>query len=87
VFGITVEPDQLLEYRTRRQKLLVAPGPSVYADTESVYEEVEEAVKIFRKGGFKIVDMTDKTIEQGADEIVRHLSRVAGQMPGRGGEA
>jgi regulator of PEP synthase PpsR (kinase-PPPase family) len=74
VFGIKVEPDQLLEYRTRRQKLLGAPGPSEYADAEAVYEEVEEALKVFRRGRFKIVDMTDKTIEQGADEIIRKLS-------------
>ena len=74
VFGIKVEPDQLLEYRTRRQKLLGAPGPSEYADAEAVYEEVKEALKVFRKGKFKIIDMTDKTIEQGADEIIRHLS-------------
>jgi hypothetical protein len=38
---------------------------------------VEEALKIFRKGRFRIIDMTDKTIEQGADEIIRHLSRVS----------
>lgn len=74
VIGLTVEPDQLLEYRTRRQKLLGAPGPSGYADPQSVYEEVEEALKVFRRGRFKIIDMTDKTIEQGADEIIRHLS-------------
>jgi regulator of PEP synthase PpsR (kinase-PPPase family) len=74
VIGVTVEPDQLSEYRTRRQKLLGAPGPSAYADPRAVYEEVEEALKVFRKGRFKIVDMTDKTIEQGADEIIRHLS-------------
>lgn len=74
VIGITIEPDQLLEYRTRRQSLLGAPGPSAYADPESVYEEIEEASRVFRKGRFKIVDMTDKTIEQGADEIIRHLS-------------
>jgi [pyruvate, water dikinase]-phosphate phosphotransferase / [pyruvate, water dikinase] kinase len=74
VIGLTVEPDQLLEYRTRRQKLLGAPGPSAYADSEAIYEELEEARKVFRKGRFKIVDMTDKTIEQGADEIIRHLS-------------
>jgi regulator of PEP synthase PpsR (kinase-PPPase family) len=77
VFGITVEPTQLMEYRTRRQKLLGAPGPSPYADPESIYEEVKDALKVFRKGGFKIVDMTDKTIEQGADEIIRHLSHAA----------
>jgi hypothetical protein len=31
-------------------------------------------LKVFRRSRFKIVDMTDKTIEQGADEIIRHLS-------------
>ena len=74
VIGVTVEPDRLLEYRTRRQRLLGAPGPSAYANSESIYEEVEEALKVFRKGRLKIIDMTDKTIEQGADEIIRHLS-------------
>ena len=77
VIGITVEPDQLLQHRTSRQKQLGAPGPSPYADTEAVYEEVEEAKKIFRRGRFKVIDMTDKTIEQGADEIIRHLSRLS----------
>lgn len=83
VIGLTVQPDQLLEYRTRRQKLLGAPGSSPYADSEAVYEETEEALKIFRRGRFKIVDMTDKTIEQGADEIIRHLSLISG-VPVRG---
>ena len=73
--GIKIEPDQLLEFRTRRQKLLGAPGASPYADTEAVYEEIEEASKVFRRGGFKVIDMTNKTIEQGADEIIRYLSR------------
>jgi len=79
VIGLTVEPTQLMEYRARRQKLLGAPGPSAYADPHAIYEEVEEALKVFRKGRFKIIDMTDKTIEQGADEIIRHLS----QLPDR----
>jgi regulator of PEP synthase PpsR (kinase-PPPase family) len=76
LIGITVEPDQLLQYRASRQAQLGAPGPSPYADTEAVYQEVEAARKIFRKGGFKVIDMSDKTIEQGADEIIRHLSRL-----------
>jgi [pyruvate, water dikinase]-phosphate phosphotransferase / [pyruvate, water dikinase] kinase len=74
VFGITVEPGQLLQYRLQRQSHLGAPGRSAYVDPEAVYEEVEEASKIFRRGRFKIVDMTDKTIEMGADEIIRRLS-------------
>lgn len=74
VVGLTVEPAQLLEYRTRRQKGLGAPGPSPYADPQAIYEEVEEALNVFRRGRFKIIDMTDKTIEQAADEVIRHLS-------------
>jgi regulator of PEP synthase PpsR (kinase-PPPase family) len=74
VFGLTVEPGRLLQYRLRRQRQLGAPGPSAYVDPQAVYEEVEEAKILFRRGGFRIVDMTDKTIELGADEIIRHLS-------------
>jgi regulator of PEP synthase PpsR (kinase-PPPase family) len=35
---------------------------------------VEEAQKLVRRGGYRNIDMTDKTIELGADEIIRHLS-------------
>lgn len=74
VFGLTIEPDQLLQFRLRRQRQLGAPGVSDYMDPEAVYEEVQAALKLFRRGHFNIVDMTDKTIEMGADEIIRHLS-------------
>lgn len=74
VFGITIEPGQLLQHRQQRQRQLGAPGASAYVDPHVVFEEVQEALKVFRRGGFTIIDMTDKTIEQGADEIIRHLS-------------
>ncbi|MBE0699300.1 MAG: kinase/pyrophosphorylase [Anaerolineaceae bacterium] len=75
VFGLTIEPGQLLQFRQRRQRQLGAPGPSQYVDPPAVYAEIEAALKVFRRGRFTIVDMTDKTIEQGADEIIRHLAR------------
>lgn len=75
VFGLTIEPGQLLHYRMRRQRALGAPVASQYVDPQSVYEELEEAKKVFRRGKFKIIDMTDKTIEMGADEIIRHLTK------------
>lgn len=80
VFGLTVEPGQLLQYRQRRQSQLGAPGTSAYVNPQAIYEEVEAARQIFRRGHFTVVDMTDKTIEQGADEIIRHLAR-AGKTP------
>jgi regulator of PEP synthase PpsR (kinase-PPPase family) len=74
VIGLTVEPSQLLQYRLHRQIQLGAPGPSAYADRQSIYEEIQGALQVFRRGRFKIIDMTDKTIEQGADEIIRYIS-------------
>jgi regulator of PEP synthase PpsR (kinase-PPPase family) len=67
-----------LQYRKRRQKQLGAPGPSAYVEPQTVFEEIEEALKVFQRGRFRVIDMTDKTIEQGADEIIRHLSHAKG---------
>jgi regulator of PEP synthase PpsR (kinase-PPPase family) len=73
VFGLTIEPGQLLQYRLRRQQTLGVAGPSVYVDPQAIYDELEEAKQVFRRGRFSLVDMTDKTIEMGADEIIRRL--------------
>lgn len=74
VIGLTVEPGQLLQYRLRRQRQLGVSGPSAYVDPQAIYDEVQQAQEIFRRGRFSVIEMTDKTIEQGADEIIRHLS-------------
>lgn len=74
VIGLTIDPAQLLLHRLRRQRQLGAPGASAYTDPQAIYEEVQEALRVYRRGGFTIVDMTDKTIEMGADEIIRYLS-------------
>lgn len=74
VFGLTIEPGQLLQFRQRRQRTLGAPGASAYVNPEAVYEEIQDALKVFRRSRFTIIDMTDKTIEMGADEIIRHLA-------------
>lgn len=73
VIGLTIEPGQLIQYRQQRQQRLGVTTTSAYMDPKAVYEEVSEAIKIFRRGGFTIVNMTDKTIELGADEIIRRV--------------
>jgi hypothetical protein len=74
VIGITLDAAQLLVHRQRRQRNLGAPGVSPYADPRSIHNELQEAMTVFRRGGFVVVDMSDKTIEMGADEIIRHLT-------------
>lgn len=74
VVGLTIDLSQLMIYRMQRQARLGVVGTSDYMDPEAVEEELLQAKKIFRRGGFQILDMTDKTIEMGADEILRRIS-------------
>jgi regulator of PEP synthase PpsR (kinase-PPPase family) len=75
VIGLHLEPDQLLIHRQRRQRQLGAPGPSAYADPIAILEEVEAAKRMFKQGGFSVVDVTHKPIETSADEIIRLITR------------
>ena len=75
VVGLTIEPGQLLVHRKQRQTRLGAPGFSDYVDPTAVYEEIQTALQRFHEGGFSIIDVTDKTIETSADEIIRLINR------------
>lgn len=79
VIGLTVDPEQLLVYRRQRQARLGVGESSTYTDLEHIQEEINWAKKVFRQGGFDVINMTDKTIEQSADEIIR---KRAGQSAG-----
>jgi regulator of PEP synthase PpsR (kinase-PPPase family) len=82
VVGLTIEPGQLLPHRQQRQRGLGVAGGSAYIDPTQLYEEVEVARKLFRRSGFAIVNVTDKPIEESADEVIalvtRRLKREAG---------
>jgi len=74
VIGLTIDREQLLVFRRQRQARLGVGQASSYTDLETIDEELIRARKIFRQGNFQILNMTDKTIEQGADEIMRRLT-------------
>jgi [pyruvate, water dikinase]-phosphate phosphotransferase / [pyruvate, water dikinase] kinase len=74
VIGLKIEAGQLLAFRRQRQQRLGVSGISDYTDPDKLFEELEYADKIFRRCGFRIVDVTDKPIETCADEIVRLMS-------------
>jgi regulator of PEP synthase PpsR (kinase-PPPase family) len=78
VIGLNIEAAQLLFHRQQRQRRLGAPGPSAYTDPAAVYEEVEAARQLFQRGGFSVVDVTDKPIETSADEVIELITRRLG---------
>ena len=75
VIGLTIEPGQLLVHRQRRQRRLGAPGPSAYTNPDAVLEELEAAREMFRRGGFSVIDVTDKPIETSTEEIIELITR------------
>ncbi len=75
VIGLSIEPGQLLFHRQQRQRHLGAPGPSAYTDPATIYEEMEAARQVFQRGGFSVIDVTDKPIETSADEIIELITQ------------
>lgn len=75
IFGLIVEAGQLVEYRKRRQRSLGVMGETSYVDPERIFEELEFTKRVFRRGQFKRIDMTDKPIEEAADEIITAMKR------------
>ncbi len=84
VVGLTMAPGELVTYR--RQRLLGIPVTVDYSEAADVYDEVEAARRIFRRGGFPVVDLTDKSIEKSAEEIVALVNRRLGAEAGPPGE-
>ena len=78
VVGLTIDPERLLIIRRRRLAAIGANPRTEYTDPARVEEEMREARRIFRSQGFWVLDMTDRTIEAGADEIIRRVARNVG---------
>ena len=73
VIGLVMDPQQLLVFRMMRQSRLGVGGTTAYTDLESIEDELRWARRVYRRGGFTLLNMTDKTIELAADEILKRL--------------
>ena len=71
VIGLTIRPDQLIVFREQRYNRLGVPVPIDYIHPRRIGEEVQAALKVFRRGRFAVIDVTDKPIETSADEIIK----------------
>ena len=68
--GLTIDPVQLYIYRTHRLARMGISDKSDYNDFEKITDEINFAKELFKKGGFKVIDVTDKTTELCSDEIL-----------------
>ena len=70
VVGLTIKPERLLELRRSRLQQMQTPPKFPYADVRQIFAELEYARTLCAGGGWPMVDVTDKSIEEVAAEIL-----------------
>jgi regulator of PEP synthase PpsR (kinase-PPPase family) len=73
VFGLTIDSTNLLAQRKRRVTQMGNFNSNSYLKIDNINEELEMAEKIFRRGRFTVIDVTNKPVETSANEIVHLL--------------
>lgn len=84
IVGLTKDPDRLIQIRRNRLRLLNQGEGSDYVDPDLVKQEVVEARRLYSRKGWPVIDVTRRSIEETAAEIVMLLTRR--QVPGAGGK-
>ena len=74
VFGLNISPVYLIAQRANRVKSLHMDESADYINKRKVGEELEYARRIFEKGGFTEIQVTNKPIESSANEILNILT-------------
>jgi len=71
IIGLTSDPKLLVQIRKNRLKSLNQDEQSDYIDAETVSEEVKEAKRIFAENDWPSIDVTRKSIEEVAANILQ----------------
>ena len=79
VFGLTTSPHYLIAQRNNRVKLLGLQPDDDYINPRKVREELESANRVFKRGGFRVFNITNKPIETTANEILTLLTESFGR--------
>jgi regulator of PEP synthase PpsR (kinase-PPPase family) len=75
VVGLTEDPDRLVSIRRNRLRMLNQTEETRYVEPEAVREEVNEARRFYTKMGWPVIDVTRRSIEETAAEIIKLLAR------------
>jgi hypothetical protein len=90
VVGLSIKPERLLELRRARLHQMETPPKFPYADPRQIWTELEYARDQFNRAGWPVVDVTDKSIEEIAAEILVLVGieqPAARPAAGRGGQS
>ena len=74
VFGLNINATHLIPQRAKRLKQMNNLENTGYVDQRRVNEELRYAQQIFERGGFTVINVTNKPIETTANEIIGLVS-------------
>jgi regulator of PEP synthase PpsR (kinase-PPPase family) len=75
IVGLMADPEHLAMIRRSRLKNLSSQGVENYSEVEFVTDELRAARKLFNQNGWPVVDVTRRSIEETAAEIISLLDR------------
>ncbi|MSO92336.1 MAG: kinase/pyrophosphorylase [Rhodospirillales bacterium] len=75
IVGLTKDPRRLVQIRRQRLKLLKQDENTDYVDIEMVSKEIKEALRLFAKHGWPVIDVTRRSIEETAATIMELYNR------------
>jgi [pyruvate, water dikinase]-phosphate phosphotransferase / [pyruvate, water dikinase] kinase len=79
IVGLTVDPERLARIRAARLAGLRQHEKTDYADVEMLKQEVQDARRLFARRGWPVIDVSQRSIEQTADMIIRMMKKRAEQ--------
>lgn len=74
VFGLSISSGQLISHRIKRLRSLNNTSNTNYVDERLVALEIRNANFIFERGGFSVINVSNKPIETTANEILNMMA-------------
>ncbi len=78
VIGLVADPMKLIEIRKERLKALGLDFTANYANMDRINQELEYSRKIMEKLGCKVIDVSQKAIEETAAIIIEYMNKSFG---------
>ena len=75
IIGLVASPDRIVQIRQQRLMGLNEESVTDYIDQNSVREEMRNAKRMFVKRGYPVVDVTRRSIEETAAQIINVYQR------------
>lgn len=72
VFGLVIDTMALTNIRQARLRSMKAAVGTAYTDAEAVASELEKSKKLFRRHGWRSIDITGRAVEETASRILEY---------------